>query len=398
MAIEQNNNSKKIGLLLLLLISAVYSFINTEFELRGIASTIVIGIESLLFLMFVFSNKYKFKVLLSIIMLLIIAAGTYLTTGETIFIVNIMVAIVFTKLRYEKTFKILFFERLFILCLIILFSLVGVLPINESVITKGGSGSTVIGYGLGYNHPNQLAYQFGLLVLVYICYRNAKLKQKDVAYVLLIMAVAFFVTQTRTLILIGALLFLLLEIYILQLKQQKSNLATKIMKLSKWTVPLCALLSLGLPMMMATASGRFKVILYALNGYIGSRFTHSARVLELYPVTPFGGIVKFDLLDKYYNYSVVDNGYLSLLYNFGFVGFVIFIFLYFCATKKLIEKQQYIFIIAIISISVWGIIENILRSFAINFTVVFWAECIYYFEKQRQNVIRVKVQDNTRLD
>ena len=44
--------------------------------------------------------------------------------------------------------------------------------------------------------------------------------------------------------------------------------------------------------------------------------------------------------------------------------------------KKLIDKKQYIFLITIIAISLWGITENVLRSFAINFTVAFWAECI----------------------
>ena len=44
--------------------------------------------------------------------------------------------------------------------------------------------------------------------------------------------------------------------------------------------------------------------------------------------------------------------------------------------RKLANKKEYVFLIAIIAVALWGITENILRSFAINFTVVFWAECI----------------------
>ena len=44
--------------------------------------------------------------------------------------------------------------------------------------------------------------------------------------------------------------------------------------------------------------------------------------------------------------------------------------------RILADKKEYVFLIAIIAVALWGITENILRSFAINFTVVFWAEYI----------------------
>ena len=44
--------------------------------------------------------------------------------------------------------------------------------------------------------------------------------------------------------------------------------------------------------------------------------------------------------------------------------------------KKLVDRKRCNFLIAISAIALWGITENILRSFAINFTVAFWAECI----------------------
>lgn len=108
----------------------------------------------------------------------------------------------------------------------------------------------------------------------------------------------------------------------------------------------------------------------------GSRFTHSARVFDLYPIPLWGGIVDFRLLQSNFGYAIVDNGYLCLLYDFGIVGFSLFIILYFLSMRILADKKEYVFLIAIIAVALWGITENILRSFAINFTVVFWAECI----------------------
>lgn len=171
---------------------------------------------------------------------------------------------------------------------------------------------------------------------------------------------------------ISALLVIALLLY-------KNKVASKrfiniLEKSGKWIMPLCALLALGLPLMMASVSGRAKVVLYAINGIIGSRFTHSARVFENYSVPLFGGVIDFDKLQTLYQYSIVDNGYLRLIYNFGIVGFAVFMVLYFLTVRKLIRKKEYIYIIAIILMSLMGITENVLRSFALNFTVAFWCE------------------------
>lgn len=328
---QQRRKSVVSGYLFLLLISAVYSFTNTSLEIKGILSTSIIIIESLFFLLFLyFVGRYNIKKLLKIAFLLSIGGIHYLMARETVFLIMLMVAVIFTELEYRKAFKLLFFERLFFLILIVFFSLTGILSVQKTEVFKGGLGINTFGYGLGFNHPNQLAYNVGLLLLFYICYKRETLRQRHI---------------------IG-------------------------MAFSPWIMPICALAALGLPILMSTATGRFKEILYALNGLIGSRFTHSARVFDSYPVPLWGGIVDFRLLQSNFGYAIVDNGYLCLLYDFGIVGFSLFIILYFLSMRKLANKKEYVFLIAIIAVALWGITENILRSFAINFTVVFWAECI----------------------
>lgn len=289
-----------------------------------------------------------------------------------------MVAVIFTELEYRKAFKLLFFERLFFLILIVFFSLTGILSVQKTEVFKGGLGINTFGYGLGFNHPNQLAYNVGLLLLFYICYKRETLRQRHIIGMALAAFGCYAITKTRTILVITIVLILMLDIYCV--KAHRQTLFTKrfssILAFSPWIMPICALAALGLPILMSTATGRFKEILYALNGLIGSRFTHSARVFDSYPVPLWGGIVDFRLLQSNFGYAIVDNGYLCLLYDFGIVGFSLFIILYFLSMRKLANKKEYVFLIAIIAVALWGITENILRSFAINFTVVFWAECI----------------------
>ena len=376
---EQQKKSVVFGYLFLLLISAVYSFSNTSLEIKGMMSTSVILVESLIFLSFLyFVGKYNLKKFWKIVFLLSVGCIHYVLAKETVFLVMIMVAVIFTELDYKKAFRLLFYERFFFLMLIICFSLVGVLSVHKTAVFKGGIAINVFGYGLGFNHPNQLAYNVGLLLLLYICYKGQNIRQRHLIGVTLTSIVCYMLTKTRTILIIGFFLLLMLEIYYFKVQRQKATekSAVSIWKFAIWIMPICALGALGLPLLMSTATGQFKVVLSALNGLSGSRFTHSARVFDLYSIPLWGGIVDFGLLQSHFGYSVVDNGYLCLLYDFGVIGFSLFIIMYFRAMKKLIDKKQYIFLITIIAISLWGITENVLRSFAINFTVAFWAECI----------------------
>ena len=367
-----SSNKKIFAYCFLTVVSLQYAFINTGWEISGLISTLFTGGAVALFLVWMFLQKYSIKSFTVRITFLLIAVLTYIATGETVFLIMLMTAMIFTSVDYKKAFRYLLNIRVLLLLVVIFASLVGILNINAISIVKGGTTSAVVGYGLGYNHPNQLGCTVCVLLLMYACYKNEKIKYRNIALIGVIELIAYIVTKNRTGAFISALLVIALLLY-------KNKVASKrfiniLEKSGKWIMPLCALLALGLPLMMASVSGRAKVVLYAINGIIGSRFTHSARVFENYSVPLFGGVIDFDKLQTLYQYSIVDNGYLRLIYNFGIVGFAVFMVLYFLTVRKLIRKKEYIYIIAIIMMSLMGITENVLRSFALNFTVAFWCE------------------------
>lgn len=367
-----SSNKKIFAYCFLTVVSLQYAFINTGWEISGLISTLFTGGAVALFLVWMFLQKYSIKSFTVRITFLLIAVLTYIATGETVFLIMLMTAMIFTSVDYKKAFRYLLNIRVLLLLVVIFASLVGILNINAISIVKGGTTSAVVGYGLGYNHPNQLGCTVCVLLLMYACYKNEKIKYRNIALIGVIELIAYIVTKNRTGAFISALLVIALLLY-------KNKVASKrfiniLEKSGKWIMPLCALLALGLPLMMASVSGRAKVVLYAINGIIGSRFTHSARVFENYSVPLFGGVIDFDKLQTLYQYSIVDNGYLRLIYNFGIVGFAVFMVLYFLTVRKLIRKKEYIYIIVIILMSLMGITENVLRSFALNFTVAFWCE------------------------
>lgn len=367
-----SSNKKIFAYCFLTVVSLQYAFINTGWEISGLISTLFTGGAVALFLVWMFLQKYSIKSFTVRITFLLIAVLTYIATGETVFLIMLMTAMIFTSVDYKKAFRYLLNIRVLLLLVVIFASLVGIMNINAISIVKGGTTSAVVGYGLGYNHPNQLGCTVCVLLLMYACYKNEKIKYRNIALIGVIELIAYIVTKNRTGAFISALLVIALLLY--KNKVASKRIINILEKSGKWIMPLCALLALGLPLMMASVSGRAKVVLYAINGIIGSRFTHSARVFENYSVPLFGGVIDFDKLQTLYQYSIVDNGYLRLIYNFGIVGFAVFMVLYFLTVRKLIRKKEYIYIIAIILMSLMGITENVLRSFALNFTVAFWCE------------------------
>lgn len=366
-----------IAYIYLILVSVNYGFINTDFEIRGAFSTVLTIGEVILFVVWLFSQRFSAKWLAGIAALGAISISTYIATSETVFLIMILTGVIFSKLDYVNGLKVVFVSRIFDFVVILFCVAFGVLDVNKESVMKGqlGDSFTVVsGYGLGYHHPNQLASTVLLLILLYMCIKRGQLKLSELFAVIVVVFATVEITRNRTItILIPLEVVLLLLLNSAQFKNKTQLLFDVV---GKWVMPVCALLSIVPALLMNTVTGRAQVILYNINGLMGSRYTHSARVFENYPVPLFGGILDFDELEDLYKYSTVDNGYVRLLYNFGIVGFAVFLLLYWMAISNMIKRKEYIFLSFIFIVSIWGLSESILRSFAFNFTVVFWAEIL----------------------
>lgn len=366
-----------IAYIYLILVSVNYGFINTDFEIRGAFSTVLTMGEIILFVVWLFSQRFSAKWLAGIAALGAISISTYIATSETVFLIMILTGVIFSKLDYVNGLKVVFVSRIFDFVVILFCVAFGVLDVNKESVMKGqlGDSFTVVsGYGLGYHHPNQLASTVLLLILLYMCIKRGQLKLSELFAVIVVVFATVEITRNRTItVLIPLEVVLLLLLNSTQFKNKTQLLFDAV---GKWVMPVCALLSIVPALLMNTVTGRAQVILYNINGLMGSRYTHSARVFENYPVPLFGGILDFDELEDLYKYSTVDNGYVRLLYNFGIVGFAVFLLLYWMAISNMIKHKEYIFLSFIFIVSIWGLSESILRSFAFNFTVVFWAEIL----------------------
>ena len=385
------SNQNIFAIVFFSLVSLQYAFINTDFEFTGVVSTLFFVLEVTACFICLVMTKCDIHTFAKIVVIFIISFISYTKTHETVFIIELLASIMFIMIDTKDLFKLLFYERLILLLFIMLCSFTGVLPFNVVNIFKGGTTpATVVGYAFGYDHPNQFAGNVCFLIISYICYKNERIKVRNIISIFIASLFVYIFSKSRTLLAITA--FIILMLFFLKSKIASDKLKKILDVIAPLILPAFATASMIFPLSMATATGRFREYLWAFNGLIGSRFTHSARVFSTYRVPLWGGINQFNELQNLYSYSVVDSGYVNLLYDFGIVGFAIFIILYIFAIKKLLMKQEYVYVIATIAVFLWGFTENVLRSFGMNFTVVFWGLLLIHDTKQkRRRKVRVTI-------
>ena len=388
---SQTAIEKAWGYVFLFIVSIHMSLTYTELEPFDITVKIITVVEFAFFVMHLINCRYKVKTILAMCFLLMIVMMTYILSGSAQLIIMMMVSIVFIKMDYKKAFKFIFKIRLFMFALIVLMSITGILSIFRTEIPK--SGGVHFGFGLGYTHPNRLAYTIQLLVILYILYKEGQFKYTNTFAIFVVTYVGYVVAKSRTLMI--SVISMMALCYLCKSRIFKGKLVKILEIIATLIMPVLAGLSIVIPNLLFVAPGKLGVALKALNGLLSLRFTYIYRAFTYYPITLFGGTTDFSLLDDLFGTSIIDNGYIRILYKFGIIGFVVFIALSVCSVRRLIKQKQYIFICIYIIVAFWGLSENVLGSFAFNIVIAFWSELFIHRENitiQNSDTFRMHLQ------
>lgn len=360
-------NETLFGYIFLAILSFDAAITFTELQPQGIMARVLLVAEIISFFIYLIQNQYTIKSLTVISIIVLFGIIVYLKSGYTAYFKAIISTIVFQKINSEQGFKYLFVTRLAFMLIINILAIIGVL--NLGLIIVGKSYGNVLGYGLGYNHPNRYAYTLIYLEMALICWKNERIRKRDYVIIFMLGVGGYFITKTRTLIGITVLLMLLIIGY----KNEYLNKMVKwlIDKIGRVIYPLCFLLSLVIPYLIKNSSGVLGVLLNQLNLFVSGRFGIISGVFEFYDVTAFGGVNEFSLLSQKYNYTTIDNGYIRILFQFGLLGTLIYLVTFVFLVHKLLLRDKYIYVICTIVVAVWGLSENILIDSCFNITILF---------------------------
>lgn len=370
-----------------MLVAFMYGFTYTQFEITGVFHDIILSLLFIIAALVFITDAWIEKSLIKTFIIASISAFVYLSSHETIFVVMFLSAVMIKNTGYKKAFEIMFFVRMMMLFLILMALLMNITEFKTFVVAKGIYGSE-IAYSLGYIHPNNLAQEIFYLISLFLCIKNEKLKEKDFLILLVVDIITYMITKSKTAcILIFIVLFC---IYIMQniLKRKKiiftyeekwikkNSLEKAYKTVCMFLCCIVPMMGVFLPILFLKSSGKLQQIIWLLNGRLNNRLSNATMLLNSFQIPLFGKIIDLEFLKQKYGYNVVDNGYIYALFNFGIIGFTLIIVLYIISVKKLIEKNQMVYVTVITATLCLAFMENILRAMFMNFCMLFWWEVI----------------------
>ncbi|CUS16845.1 hypothetical protein CFL1_00957 [Lactobacillus delbrueckii subsp. bulgaricus] len=346
--------------------SLYFGFVNTPFQFSNKVQNTVLILMVGTFIFWFINKRYTIKDIVWILFLLLFALITA-WKNNPVLLIAVMSAIIFSKSQSKSIFKLIFWERIILNVFRSSLSLTGVIQ-NKVQVAK--SGQYVTGYGLGFNNPNDLAVEIGMLILLYVCVKESSLTLKNIFVIIVITAMTYRLTLCRTFLLMMPIAIgLLIGIKYLEKLKFFINLYTFI---SIASLGIGFIVSIGIPYVMNLGIGNLRPLIVLLNNLTSDRFMNASRVMLHYPITLFGGVGDFDILKTIYNYSIVDNGYIRLLYGSGIVGTIIVAFIYIKTITTLASEKRFYWMVPVIVFILWGISENVLCSLHWNFSILLW--------------------------
>ncbi len=322
-------------------------------------------VEIVLFIFFLVQEKFLKKYFYIFVGLFVIFLLSFFVLNSFLLLKMFIFSTVVSKIGVEKSFEMLFKIKLLIIFFIILLSLIGILSKNHIAVEKGIG--TVMGYGLGYTHPNRLASAITYTILCYVGWKKDKITFLNIFFIFCLTIVAFVITQSRTLIYCMSILIFCLVFL------NGRNFKKIISFLGIILFPINAFVSVYIPMLLLTSSGTVQKIVFLINQLFSRRFTHIEHLFLSYSIPWFGGIYDFIRMKTMFSYSVIDNAYVKFMYQYGIIGLMIFGVMTIISVIILKQKKEFIWICIALVVMVEGILENIYTDIGQNILLLFWA-------------------------
>lgn len=219
-----------------------------------------------------------------------------------------------------------------------------------------------IRYDFGYGHPNAATlYYWGVFIsLLLYCYIS---KYRNfiwilLGFLLLISVYLYIETDSRSFI-FAVVSFILVLCYFSLRSKFKGDYR---IGYSRYVLYVLPVVFAALTIYFAINVNDYPV----LNILLSKRLTLYKDLLDsLTPLQYLWGTTVFD-------YIIVDNSYLHLLFEAGVLVFAYFIWLWVFAVKNMVKQQNFILIAVFVSFLVYGLMESLLLFSVIIGNNIFW--------------------------
>ncbi len=290
-------------------------------------------------------------------MLLLGIGGVIITvmTSSIDYAIACLFAIVFSisKDGDKKFVKYFFISSIILFILTILMSVMGILPENNSI--RRVDGETLVRANLGFTGMNTVFLCFLPIVLSFFILYEKKFEKKKLLVIIITFLISY-VLYKATLCRTGfycSLIMLLLFFFVDNIHNSKI-----ISVLVKYSYIILLIISIGIAIIYgSTYENSVNMILtgrpYYWNYYI-SNYQLSLTGIDILNTMP------------------LDNAYLTYLYDYGIICFILFAYITFISQKS-ISKNKYI-LLAFLVFAIYGIFEN---NFIYHYNFMLTLQMIY---------------------
>ena len=290
-------------------------------------------------------------------MLLLGIGGVIITvmTSSIDYAIACLFAIVFSisKDGDKKFVKYFFISSIILFILTILMSVMGILPENNSI--RRVDGETLVRANLGFTGMNTVFLCFLPIVLSFFILYEKKFEKKKLLVIIITFLISY-VLYKATLCRTGfycSLIMLLLFFFV-----DKINNSKIVSVFVKYSYIILLIISIGIAIIYGnTYENSVNMILtgrpYYWNYYI-SNYQLSLTGIDILNTMP------------------LDNAYLTYLYDYGIICFILFAYITFISQKS-ISKNKYI-LLAFLVFAIYGIFEN---NFIYHYNFMLTLQMIY---------------------
>ena len=302
----------------------------------------------------IFSEKYTRKELCIVCLLFAIGVLNFVNSRNTMILFTAIAIFGMKNTDVDRIIKLAFFSKTFSFLVLQLAVILGI--IENRTLEFWRNDELLIRYCMGYSHPNEAHLNLTIIIILAVYLFGQKFN--FLHYIFLGALNIFYCqfTYSRTGLLIC---FIILAINLVCKNKKCKNI---FIKFSRYSYVFFFMITLVISFMYDKMS-----IIQTLDRILTGRIQYNYHLLHSGFPSLFGEKISSDL-------ALIDNGYLSLLYQGGVLAFLWYSY-FIIRTQMMIKDYKKAFLM--FSFLLYGMTESFMPSVSINISLLLLAEYIF---------------------
>lgn len=321
------------------------------------------AIGIILILLKMINESYTKREIFFLSSIMIIGLISFLIANNTTILFTSAAFFGMKNIDYKRTIKIVFMAHLIAFLSMLLLTYLGIIENNFIIFYRNNQFAKR--YDFGYGHPNSAHMEFGMILLLFLYLHKERISIFRIILILFFNHILYTFTYSRTayiIVIIALLVFIAIEY---------KGIRKTLMHIFKISYLVLFVLTIVVSLLHSELE-----IISNLDLLLTGRLRFNKILLTGDNLSLFGR-------EKFSEFVVIDNGFISLLYNGGILSFLWFSYYYQKTINYLFMRSHYKEMALIICFLLFNMTESFLPSISMNTSLLFFGLVIFNQDKDR---------------